>query len=400
MSRPPRLNSVTLLLGIGAATAAAHMGNNFTTYLIGGLMDRYGFQPLQMGLFSLTEMLSYAIAMFLISPRTRRLSPRALMALAGLLVAAAQLASAAFSQLAFLLAGRLATGVGFGLANTALNLAAGRTPAPTRAISTGIGIQTVLYALINIGLPLAGERWGVGGMFVSLAGLTALFTLAAVWLPAGASTAEDGKSDGAYRPGISHERVGPDGSRVLAAMALFTFGSLAIWPFIERAAHAIAIPAAEFGRFQSVATLVSALSSLALAAVVARLPVRAPLIFAVLVCGASCAVLTTASTAPPFALALVTFNASWFVSYSLLLGVSYSVDASGRLAVLCSGVWLLMMSLGSLATGAIAQWAGSYRVIGPAGFAVCVAALSLVAPLAKRIDARSGGHSHRVGCER
>jgi hypothetical protein len=387
MSRAARLDSITVLLGIGAATAAAHMGNNFTTYLIGGLMDRYGFRPLQMGLFSLTEMLSYAIAMFLIAPRTRTLSPRALMALAGLLVAAAQLASAAFSQLAFLLAGRLATGVGFGLANTALNLAAGRTPAPARAISTGIGIQTVLYALINLGLPLAGQRWGVGGMFISLAALTALFTLAAGWLPAGAGTgAQDAR---AVEPvSSSREPVGPDGSRVLAAMALFTFGSLAIWPFIERAAHAIAIPAAEFGRYQSVATLVSALSSLALAALVARLPVRAPLVVAVLVCGASCAALTTVSSAPPFAVALVAFNASWFVSYSLLLGVSYSVDASGRLAVLCSGVWLLMMSLGSLATGAIAQWAGSYRVVGPAGFAVCIAGLFLVAPLARRIDAR------------
>jgi hypothetical protein len=387
MSRAARLDSITVLLGIGAATAAAHMGNNFTTYLIGGLMDRYGFRPLQMGLFSLTEMLSYAIAMFLIAPRTRTLSPRALLALAGLLVAAAQLASAAFSQLAFLLAGRLATGVGFGLANTALNLAAGRTPAPARAISTGIGIQTVLYALINLGLPLAGQRWGVGGMFISLAALTALFTLAAGWLPAGAGTgAQDAR---AVEPvSSSREPVGPDGSRVLAAMALFTFGSLAIWPFIERAAHAIAIPAAEFGRYQSVATLVSALSSLALAALVARLPVRAPLVVAVLVCGASCAALTTVSSAPPFAVALVAFNASWFVSYSLLLGVSYSVDASGRLAVLCSGVWLLMMSLGSLATGAIAQWAGSYRVVGPAGFAVCIAGLFLVAPLARRIDAR------------
>ena len=48
-----------------------------------------------------------------------------------------------------------------------------------------------------------------------------------------------------------------DHIRVLAAMALFTFGSLAIWPFMERAAHAIGISPILFGRFQSVATLAS-----------------------------------------------------------------------------------------------------------------------------------------------
>jgi hypothetical protein len=380
-----RAHSFTVLLGIGAATAAAHMGNNFTTYLIGGLMDRYGFGPRQMGFFSAFEMLSYAAAMFLIAPRAPRLSPRQLMILAGVLVSSAQLASAGLADFAALLAARILTGLGFGLANTALNLAAGRTASPARAISAGIALQTVCYALINIYLPIIGEHFGVGGMFASLAALTALFTLAAGWLPAGKSPAADAADDVA-RALASGRPLGSEGRRMLAAMACFTFGSLAIWPFIERAAHVIAIPADRFGRYQSAATLASALSSLGLAAIAARLPVRLPLVVAVLTCGASCAALTTVSAAAPFALALIVFNASWFASYSLLLGISYSVDQSGRLAVLCSGVWLLMMSLGSLATGTVAQWAGSYRIVGPTGLVFCVASVAVVAPLARRID--------------
>jgi Major Facilitator Superfamily len=385
MSSSARANSLTVLLGIGAATAAAHMGNNFTTYLIGGLMDRYGFRPLQMGLWSLAEMLSYAVAMFLIAPRAPRRSPRQLMVLAGVLVASAQLASAGLADFVPLLAGRILTGLGFGLANTALNLAAGRTPSPARAISAGIALQTLGYALINIYLPIVGKHFGVGGMFASLAALTALFTLAAGWLPAGSSAAADAAS-GVAGALAARRPLGSDGWRMLIAMAFFTFGSLAIWPFIERAAHAIDIPAEQFGRYQSAATLVSALSSLGLAAIAARLSVRRPLMVVVLTCGVSCAALTTVSAAPPFALALILFNASWFASYSLLLGISYSVDESGRLAVLCSGVWLLMMSLGSLATGATAQWAGSYRIVGPAGLGFCVAAIGIVSPLASRVE--------------
>jgi hypothetical protein len=172
------------LVGIGIATAAAHIGNNFTTYLLGGLMDRFAFTPVQMGAWSMTETLAYAVSMFLIAPRVASLSPRYLLLTAGLLVTGAQLWSAGLGRYAPLLVGRVGTGIGFGLANTALNLAAGRTDSPARALSIGIAVQTFLYALINIVLPMIGAKFGVAGMFQALAMLSALFTLAAVWLPA------------------------------------------------------------------------------------------------------------------------------------------------------------------------------------------------------------------------
>jgi hypothetical protein len=85
------------LIGIGAATAAAHIGNNFTTYLLGGLMDRFGFSPFAMGAWNMAETLSYAAAMFLVAPRARGLDARALAMLASMLVIAAQAGSAARS---------------------------------------------------------------------------------------------------------------------------------------------------------------------------------------------------------------------------------------------------------------------------------------------------------------
>ena len=376
----PRLPAVTtwVLLGIGMATAAAHIGNNFTTYLIGGLIDRFGFTPIQMGAWSTAETLSYAAAMFLIAPRVAKLSPRLLMLVAGALVAGAQLASAGLGNFPLLLLGRIATGVGFGLANTALNLAAGRTETPARALSAGIAVQTLLYALINIGLPMVGERFGVAGMFCALAALSALFTLSAGALPKGPIAA-------ATRTLAPRSPVGAAGWRVLAAMALFTLGSLAIWPFIERAAHAIGVSAVMYGRYQSIATVFSMLGNLALASVKLRRKTP-PLVVALLLCGASCCALTTVNSALAFAAALVLFNASWFVSYPLIMGIGYSVDGSGRLAVLGSAVWLLMMSLGSLATGIAAQTLGGYRPVGPIGMLVCFGAIVVIWPLARRFD--------------
>jgi membrane protein implicated in regulation of membrane protease activity len=82
------------------------------------------------------------------------------------------------------------------------------------------------------------------------------------------------------------------------------------------------------------------------------------------------------------------FNASWFICYPLLLGIAYSVDGGGgRLAVLCSAVWLLMMSLGSLATGVLAQALGGYRLVGPLSMIFCVISVAIIWPLARRADA-------------
>ena len=62
------------LIGIGAASTAAHLGNNFTTYLVGGLMDRFGFTSTAMGAWNMAETLSYAAAMFMVAPRARAMT--------------------------------------------------------------------------------------------------------------------------------------------------------------------------------------------------------------------------------------------------------------------------------------------------------------------------------------
>ena len=140
------------LIGIGAASTAAHLGNNFTTYLVGGLIDRYQFTPFAMGAWNMAETLSYAAAMFLIAPHARQLDARVLALVASVLVVLAQAGSALTGNFALLFAGRIGTGLGFGILNSAVNLAAGRTEHPARWISLGIAFQTVLFAAIALGL--------------------------------------------------------------------------------------------------------------------------------------------------------------------------------------------------------------------------------------------------------
>lgn len=368
------------LIGIGGASTAAHLGNNFTTYLVGGLMDRFGFTPREMGAWSMAETLSYAAAMFLIAPRARRLDARVLAVVASIVVVLSQAGSALTGSYLLLFIGRIGTGLGFGIVNSAVNLAAGRTSQPARWISLGIAFQTVLFAAIAIGLPQLGESYGAQGMFFGLAGISLALGLLALFLPGGA--------DPAAREALAspNQPLGAEGLRVLAAMALFAFGTLAIWPFIERTAHAIGVPATEFGRYQSMATLASALGNALLAAITARLPRAVPLAVVLGACGLTCALLTTVGAAPAFAAAFIGYYVTWFLTYPMLLGLAYDCDDSGRLAVMTTGTWLLAQSFGSLAAGFIAQEFGGYRPIGPIGALTCVVAIAVAWPLARRFD--------------
>ncbi len=388
---PPRSSNPSFaltLVGIGAATGAAHIGNNFTTYLVGGLIDRFGFTPVQMGVWSMAETLAYAAAMFLVAPRAQGMSARTLALIATLIVATAQVGSSTLAAFAPLLLGRVATGFGFGLMNSAVNLAAGRTDHPARAISAGIAFQTLLFAVVNIGLPIVGAHHGVTGMFLALGILSAVLGAGAMLLPGvGVKPAQSALHAGRE----VRAPIGWDGWRILAAMALFAFGSLAIWPFMERAAHAIGLPATSFGWYQSLATLLSALGNLTLVAVVARLPRTWPMALALGTCGIACALLTTVASAPAFAIALILYNVSWFITYPLLLGLAYSTDGTGRLAVMTTGTWLLSQSLGSLGAGVIAQGFGSYWPVGPLGLLACLAAIATAWPLARSLDDRRSG---------
>jgi len=368
------------LIGIGAASTAAHLGNNFTTYLVGGLIDRFGFSPVAMGAWNMAETLSYAAAMFGIAPRARQLDARLLALAASVLVVLAQAGSALTGWFPLLLLGRIGTGLGFGMVNSAVNLAAGRTGQPARWISLGIAFQTVLFAAIAIGLPLVGEAHGVAGMFLALAALSLLLGLLALLLPGGSDPLRGDEARPERAP------IGRDGLRVLAAMAMFAFGTLALWPFIERTAHAIGVPATQFGHFQSLATLASALGNAGLAAVSARLTRALPMALVLGACGATCALLTTVGTAPAFAAAFIGYYVAWFLTYPMLLGLAYDCDAGGRLAVMTTGTWLLAQSFGSLAAGLIAQLFGSYRPIGPLGALFCLGAIALAWPLARRLD--------------
>jgi hypothetical protein len=89
-----------------------------------------------------------------------------------------------------------------------------------------------------------------------------------------------------------------------------------------------------------------------------------------------------------FAAAFIAFMVTWFLTYPLLLGLTYAHDETGRLAVMTTGTWLLATSFGSLAAGTIAQLLNGYTLIGPIGGAICILAIAAAWPVARQFDQR------------
>ena len=170
----------------------------------------------------------------------------------------------------------------------------------------------------------------------------------------------------------------PGGWPVLAAMGLFAFGTMAIWPFMERAAHAIHLPATTYGLYQGIAMVLSCLGNFTLTWLLARGPRRGLLEVALMTCGTMCALLTTVNSQVVFAIALQLYNVSWYITYPLLLGLAYAHDPHGRLAVRTTGTWLLAQSGGSLAAGFVAEWTAGYGLVGCLGMGTCAMAVGIV----------------------
>ena len=361
-----------LCLGLAAASGAAHLGINYTPYLVGGLIDRYGFGPALMGIFATAETLSFACAMFAFAPRAHGFRPRRMALIASGVIAAVQVLSSFTGLFAPLLAGRIATGFSYGMLNTAVNVAAGRTAQPARAISVGISLQVVLFAAMNWTIPTIGKYGGVGAMFIALGMISGTLALGMLPLPDNTESGASGMAEQPVPP------MAPGGWPVLAAMALFAFGTMAIWPFMERAAHAINLPATTYGLYQGIAMVLSCLGNFTLTMVLAKGPRRGLLEVALMTCGTMCALLTTVNSQVVFAIALQLYNVSWYITYPLLLGLAYAHDPHGRLAVRTTGTWLLAQSAGSLAAGFVAQATAGYGLVGCLGMGTCAMAVGIV----------------------
>lgn len=356
---------------LGAIDAAAHSSNTLAPFVVGAIIGELHFTPSRMGVWSTVETLCYAAAMFVLAPRVARLSLPRVAAGAALLTAAAQVLSGFTASYSVLLLLRVATGVGFGVLNTVLNTYAARTKTPDRAVSVAMAIQTALFIGMGLLMPVAGALAGRRGMFLALGVLVLVLLPFMLLAPSVTESAvgEIQKKDQLWPPGYQI-------ALLLGTMALFTFGTLAVWPFTDRLGLSVGLTAKEYGQLNSFSCLLGFFASASVEWLRSKFGRTVPTVFFILISGAAC----VAQAAPPnarwFVAGFVANYVNWFVVYPFLIGTACVIDPVGRLATLCTATWLVSQSLGNVIAGILGD-SGRYWIAGIMALICCVLASAL-----------------------
>jgi predicted MFS family arabinose efflux permease len=159
-------------------------------------------------------------------------------------------------------------------------------------------------------------------------------------------------------------------------MALFTFGTLSVWPFTDRLALSVGIHAKEYGELNSISCFLGFFGSISVEWLRVKFGRTAPTVFFILISGIAC----VAQSAPPnalwFVVGFVVNYVLWFIVYPFLIGTACAVDPAGRLATLCTATWLVSQSLGNVIAGIMGD-SGRYWMTGIMALICCVLASAL-----------------------
>lgn len=362
---------------------------NLQPLILGALADSHGFTDRQLGQLG-AIFVAFATVCSLSGPLwVRRVDWRAfsrsMIALAVLaLVGGAFLKSgtAVFALFAVL-----------GVIKAALGIPAfaslGDGSNPDRNYGVSVGFQALLAAAVTA--PSAAyiiPRFGVPGLFITIAVLVASGWVVSRWLPRrGIATAEVERLEGPRAGGAAI--VAP--VVALVALALFTGAILGFWYFIERIGVDRGVPAGTIGLALSAISL----ASIATASIVAWLGGRFPsLVFVgvgtlLLVAGFSA--MKVEGTAA-YVAGTMAFAMGWGLAQPAYYALVRKVDATGRLFVAAPAAGGVAGVAIGLVAGPLIEGGGySGLVVACAGLALAAAATGTAARVVARRLSRVSG---------
>ena len=363
-----------LLVAASIGSGIAHLGTSTLPFQVGALMDGEKFSASAAGLFGFFLIGSLAASMVLISPVIDRHHPFRVALLGVLVCIAAHLLMffghfgfAGFATLA------VAAGTGYGLvfAATVAGVAAAAHPDRVYAIATGVVLMAAL--------PAISARFGALGPFLGIAVLLALTAPALLGFGL--------KHASASAESVSPIRM-PGAPALLTLWTAFSLGSGAIWSFVERVGHAIALSPASIGLVLSAGTFFG-IAGTALAALSAgRLDRGLAIAGGCVGTGLACLLLTFSSGIVGYAACVLAYWVFYMFLYSSLLGTAAALDPSGRLGTAGGGCERMGYAIGAPIGGFLVD-NSSFVVVGGAAAFACVACLPFTLSTIRRAAARA-----------
>jgi predicted MFS family arabinose efflux permease len=366
---------IALTLAFSVGGAIAHLSTSGSPFVIGSLIDGYGFSATGAGLVAFCQIGALAGSMILVSALANRFSPlRLCLCGAAVSIVSSALMYEAHSSLALMCSLGILLGVGYGLLLTAAVSAAAATPQPDRIYAIGTsGTLLLIVPMLSV-LPVANRELGPRGTFLAISGVIII----CVPLLFGFRARQVGRSPVS---GASATFVRP--LSLLAIWSLLSFGTGAMWAFTERIGIARGLPSPIVGWVLSVSPF-SGLIGTGLAGMWGnRLSRPLALALGLIGSGLACLTFMLARSESMFAVAAVLYWVSTMFAYVLLLGTAAQLDASGRLGTLGTGCERFAFAISAPAGGMLVDF-GSLTHMGIIATASCsVVALSFLPKLRK-----------------
>lgn len=376
---------LSLVVAVSVGSAVSHLCTSAMPLQIGALMDSLPLSATQAGLIGLFQVGALAVSLILFSMVAYRFRPYSTCLLGLFLAFLSNLAFfRAGSSLPLLcLIGALG-GVGYGLIMSAAVAAAAASDKPDRTYALGnSGSLLIVVALLSL-LPIANAWFGARGIFL---GIAALLVVSVPLVHAFRDFRHVRATDG-------HSPKVPGRLPVVAILSLFSFGTGAIWTFVERIGHAIGLPTQTIGFILSASVFIglggTALAMLSAGRVNRILSVAIGLIGG----GMSCLLLAVAGDIVTYAAAAASYWIFTMYLYVVLLGVAAQIDPTGGLGTLCTGFERLAFAISAPVGGVFVDF-GSFLWIGIVTGLSCAIIAPLFLPALKSALAENNRHAGR-----
>ena len=266
----------------------------------------------------------------------------------------------------------------------------GDTHKPDRYFALFVAGQLTLGALALWLFPDFLQKFGLRGVFLSLAAVVTVVSIFIPFIPQQGriiETAGPAASSRDSAAGEDHQAVLP-GVLALLACLIFNMGIMAVWAYLERMGNGAGLDASYIGRTLSLSLLAALGGALLAAAVADRYGRVIPLVITIIIQLFALLLLAGDLTPLRFLLGVMLFSFAWNFPVAYQLAITVSLDVSGRLVVLFLSAVKLGYAAGPAIAALLIVWAQGFvpvLILGLVGFISSAIIFIMLARTGRRI---------------
>ena len=362
---------LTILSLLSSCGAAVYF---IAPLLVGGYVTQLGFSNQQGGYIISAELAGFAVAPIPAAIWVKRISWRLVLYLAAASVILMNLITSSLTDFALFFVLRFLSGFGAGIQLAVCMAVIHRHLDPDRSLGYWFGLQLLVGSVAVIFLPRLIADFGVGAVFLLVAGLHALLLMLIRFIPAGGDIEQmpEVKATGSVQ--------------ILAALGfvglfLFELGIMGVWTYYERIGDASGIAAQTIGYALSASLFLGFIGSMTAAVLSSRFSRIIPVVFGTGLAILSTAILLTDFSTAAFVLSVGLFSFAWYFTLPYIMACIANVDATGRLLILSNLIAGLGTSIGP-ACAALLQTANSYVPVLWLGISTLLVSILFISRLA------------------